>query len=143
MKYKQVGETTWVSPGIGYFPAVRLSPSGSGKGYKGKGNSRGYLIVEFDEEGKEKIDQDNIFLSLDDVYPIVNERVVVASVLAQKERDDKIKNLPYKNILDLQPLVYEEIERASKLHGFKTTDDLTVEVTLEENLELVVRIGPA
>ncbi len=141
MKYEQVAQTTWVSTTIGYFPAVRLSPSGSGKPYKGKEERRGYLIVELNEKGEGVIDQDNIFLPMDEVIPIVNERVMVASVLADHERDKKIQNLPYKNILDLQPLIYEEIERASKLYGFKTTDDLLVEVTLD-NMELTVRIGP-
>ena len=143
MKYHQEDSTIWLSPTLGYFPATRLSPSGSGEPYKGQGSPRGYLIVEVDKNGKEKIDQDNIFLTIDEVAPIVKERLASEKEEEREKAEDKIKNLPYKGILDLQPLVYEEIEKASKLFGFKSSDDLTVEVTLEENLELVVRVGPA
>lgn len=143
MEYKKIGDTTWVDPMLGYFPAVRLSPSKSGEPYKGKGESRGYLIIEKDAKGNDVIDKKNIFLSLDTVLPILGKRLEDILEERQADLDKKIKNLPYKNIIDLGPMIQDEIIRASDQYGFKTTDDLTVEVILEENLELVVRVGLA
>ena len=139
--YLRINPTVWVGPTLGYFAAARLSPSGSGEPYKGKGSPRGYLIVEVDDKGEEKIDQHNAYLSIDELLPILQDRLAIYQEKERKDQEDKIKNLPYKNIIDLRPMIQEEITRASEQYGFKTTDDLDVVVVLEEHLELVVRIG--
>lgn len=143
MKYNKLTDTTWVRPTLGFFPASRLSPSGSGEQYKGSGSRRGYLIVEVDKNGKEKIDQKNIFLTIDELMPILYERRAVIDEEEKNKLEESIKNLPYKNILDLRPLIQDEIKKASEKFGFKSSDDLNVEVTMEEDLDLVVRIGLA
>jgi len=50
--------------------------------------------------------------------------------------------LPYRNKIDLTPLINGEIRKALKELGIKSHEDINVEVSMEEDLILTVRIGP-
>ena len=50
--------------------------------------------------------------------------------------------LPYRNEIDLTPLVKEEIHKAIEALSLRNDEDLTVKVEMEEDLILVVSIGP-
>lgn len=139
IEYIEVGKRYWVVPGVGYVQAVRLSPSGSGEPYKGKGPSEGYLVLGTNDDGEAVVNEEYVFLSLEEVFLTLEE----LAIKQQESLEALVKDLPYKKIVDLTPIVKVEIQNATNQFGWADSDDLTVEVTLEENLELVVRIGKA
>lgn len=51
--------------------------------------------------------------------------------------------LPYLNKIDLAPLVSEEIRKAISKLGMQSHEDVNVEVSMQENLILTIRVGPA
>ena len=53
-----------------------------------------------------------------------------------------ILRYPYKKVIDLSPLVTDEINKAIEQLGLKKDEDLTVKVEMGEDLHLVVWVGP-
>ena len=50
---------------------------------------------------------------------------------------------PYRNEIDLTPLIKEEISKAIKQLGLTVDENLDVEVQVEEDLTMVILVGPS
>ena len=50
--------------------------------------------------------------------------------------------LPYTNKIDLTPLINEEIRKAMKELDIESHEDINIEVSMDEGLILIVRVGP-
>ena len=52
-----------------------------------------------------------------------------------------ILRYPYKKVIDLTPLVTDEIDNAIEQLGLRKDEDLTVKVEMEDDLHLVIQVG--
>ncbi|UCD42613.1 MAG: hypothetical protein JSV69_03115 [Chloroflexota bacterium] len=52
-----------------------------------------------------------------------------------------ILRYPYKNEIDLTPLVTDEVNKAREELGLRKDEDLTVMVEMGKDLHLVIRVG--